>query len=306
MEHQHTQDCKHDHSATPHVHPVTKNLKVAFFLNLVFTLIELVGGALTNSVAIMSDAVHDLGDTFAIGASWFLENYAQRGRTPKYSFGYKRFSPLSALINAAILLTGSFFIVFETVPRLFHPEAVDARGMLLLAVLGIVMNGAAVWRLRAGKGSVNQRTVMLHLMEDTLGWAAVLVGSIVIYFTGWTIIDPLLSLCIAVYISVNAFKNLKDILRIFLQATPEDVDMAQVKTDLQSIPEVCDLHDTHVWTMDGQYNVLTVHLVLKENKTMTELATVREEVNRVLKRHHIQHITVQFEIAGEVCELEQH
>ncbi len=309
MEHHHHHDHEHDHShehAGPHVHPVTQNLKVAFFLNLGFTLVEFIGGLITNSVAILSDAVHDLGDTFAIGSSWFLENYAQKGRTTKYSFGYKRFSPLSALINSAILLTGSFFIVFETVPRLFQPEPVNAQGMLLLAVLGVVMNGAAVLRLRKSQDSVNQRTVMLHLMEDALGWIAVLIGSIVMYFTGWTVIDPILSLGIAVYIFVNAFKNLRAVLTIFLQATPKDVDIEKVKEDLLSIEEVQDLHDTHVWTMDGQYNILTVHLVLTQNRALSELPVIRDRVHQVLKQHHIQHITVQFEVPGEMCELEKH
>lgn len=301
----HNHDHEHHH-AMPHVHPVTQNLKVAFFLNFTFTLIEFVGGLLTNSVAILSDAVHDLGDTFAIGSSWFLENYSQKGRTKHYSFGYKRFSPLSALINAAILLTGSFFIVFETVPRLFQPEAVHTQGMLLLGVLGVMMNGAAVLRLKKSKHSINEKTIMLHLMEDTLGWIAVLIGAVVMHFTGWTIIDPLLSLCIAVYIFVNAFKSLRSVLKIFLQATPEDVDIESIKEDLLGMEEVVGLHDTHVWTMDGQYNILTVHLVISENKTLTELAGIRDKVNHVLKKHHIHHITIQFEVPGEVCELEQH
>lgn len=305
MSHSHSHRHNHEH-AELHVHPITKNLKVAFFLNLSFTLIEVIGGVLTNSVAIISDAVHDLGDTFAIGASWFLENYSQKGRTRNYSFGYKRFSPLSALINAAILLAGSVFIMFEAIPRLFNPEPVNAQGMLLLAVLGVLINGAAVIRLRSNKASLNQKTIMLHLLEDVLGWVAVLAGAVVMYFTNWTIIDPILSLCIALYILANAVKNLKAVLKIFLQATPEDVDIEQIKHDLVSIEDVIDLHDTHVWTMDGQYNILTVHLVIQENKTLTELKSIKGKVNEVLKNHHIQHITVQFEVPGEVCELEQH
>ena len=199
-----------------------------------------------------------------------------------------------------------FLSFFETVPRLFHPEKVNSQGMLALAIVGVLMNGAAVLRLKKNKHSVNQKTVMLHLMEDALGWIAVLIGAIVIYFTGWTIIDPLLSLCIAVYIFINAFKNMKTVLTIFLQATPEDVDIDKVKESLLELVEVEELHDTHVWTMDGEYNILSVHLVLKENKALSELAEIRDKVNHVLKQHHIQHITVQFEVRGEVCALEKH
>lgn len=295
----------HDHEHA-HSHSVTGNLKVAFFLNLAFTIIEFVGGALTNSMAILSDAIHDLGDTFAIGASLFLENYSHKGRSKNFSFGYKRFSPLSALINSVILLAGSLIIIVESVPRLMNPEPVNAEGMLYLAIAGVAFNGAAVIRLKNKDSSVNQRTVMLHLMEDALGWVAVLIGSIIMMFADVPIIDPILSLGIALYILWNAFKNLRKVLHIFLQGTPKNVDLEAVKKDLLTLENVQGIHDTHVWTMDGSYNVLTVHLVIRENKKLSELADLRKQVNDVLKNHHIDHITVQFEVPGEVCELEEH
>ncbi len=307
-EHRHGVSCNHNHGhgAGGHVHPVTKNLKVAFVLNATFTVIELVGGILTNSMAILADAVHDLGDTLAIGSSLFLESYAQKGRSKTYSFGYKRFSPLGALINGIILLAGSVVIIVETIPRLFDPEPVDAQGMLYLAVLGVLMNGAAVWRLRRSGDSLNQRAVMLHLMEDALGWVAVLVGSIVLMYTDFYWIDPLLSLGIAVFVLWNAFKNLRQVLKIFLQATPDNVDMDKIRDEILRLEEIGDIHDMHVWTLDGQYHVLTAHLVLSENCSIEELVCVREQVNRLLRQHHIDHITVQFERVGEVCELETH
>ena len=303
--HEHT--CGHDHDHPhSHIHPVTSNLKVAFALNALFTVIELIGGLLTNSMAILADAVHDLGDTLAIGSSLFLESYAQKGRSNTYSFGYKRFSPLGALINGIILLAGSLVIIVETVPRLLHPEPVDAKGMLYLAILGVLMNGAAVWKLRRQKDSLNQRTVMLHLMEDALGWVAVLVGSIVLVFTDFYWIDPLLSLGIACFVLWNAFKNLRQVLKIFLQATPENVDMETIRNEIKQLEEIADVHDMHVWTLDGTYHVLTAHLVLRDNRRIKELAKVRGQVNRLLKEHRIDHITVQFETNGEACELETH
>ncbi len=295
----------HEHGHT-HQHSIAGNLKVAFFLNLSFTIIEFVGGWITNSMAITSDAIHDFGDTFAIGSSLFLENYSQKGRSKKFSFGYKRFSPLSALINSVILLAGSVIIIVEAVTRLQHPEAVNAQGMLYLAIAGIVFNGAAVFRLKNSEDSVNQRTVMLHLLEDVLGWVAVLVGSIIMLFIDLPIIDPILSLCIAVYILWNAFKNLLQVMKIFLQATPENVDIETVKESLISIPDIQETHDTHLWTMDGSYNILSVHLVIKENMRLSELAELRRKVNGVLKDFRIDHITIQFEVPGEVCELEKH
>ncbi len=289
-----------------HDHSVTGNLKVAFFLNLAFTILEFIGGVLTNSMAVLSDAIHDLGDTFAIGSSLFLENYSQKGRSKNFSFGYKRFSPLSALINSIILLVGSLIIIIESVPRLLNPEPVNAEGMLYLAILGVAFNGAAVIRLKKKGSSVNQRTVMLHLMEDALGWVAVLIGSIVMMLAYIPIIDPVLSLGIALYILWNAFKNLKSVLHIFLQGTPENVDLEEVRRTLVKLEDVQDIHDTHVWTMDGTYNILTVHLVIQENKTLNELTSLRKKVKAVLKNHHIDHITVQFEVLGEICELEEH
>ncbi len=315
--HDHGSSCQHDHDHSAghrgaghrgagHIHPVTSNLKVAFVLNAVFTVIELVGGILTNSMAILADAVHDLGDTIAIGSSLFLESYAQKGRSSTYSFGYKRFSPLGALINGIILLAGSTVIMIETVPRLLNPEPVDAQGMLYLAILGVLMNGAAVWKLRREKNSLNQRTVMLHLMEDALGWIAVLVGSVVLLFTDFYWIDPLLSMGIALYILWNAFKNLRDVFKIFLQATPENVNMDTIRQEIVQLRDIADVHDMHVWTLDGNYHVLTAHLVLHQNQPVDALSAVRAQVNQLLKQHHIDHITLQFEVAGEECELETH
>jgi len=303
----HTHEHNHEHGhAHAHTHGVSSNLKVAFVLNLLFTIIEFVGGIFTNSMAILSDAIHDLGDTFAIGSSLFLENYSEKGRSKQFTFGYKRFSPLAALINSVILLAGSIIIIYETVPRLLQPEAVNAEGMLYLAILGVLMNGAAVLRLKKGGSSLNQRTVMLHLLEDALGWVAVLIGSVVMLIWEVPIIDPILSLGIAAYILWNALRNLKSVLKVFLQATPENVDIEEINQELQNIVGVTSVHDTHVWSMDGEYHILTTHLVLKEDKSLHEIAAIRAAAHGVLKKNHIEHATIQCEYEGEVCELKEH
>ncbi|PKO95092.1 MAG: cation transporter, partial [Bacteroidetes bacterium HGW-Bacteroidetes-9] len=199
-------DHKHDQS----------NITIAFWLNATFTVIEIIGGVLTNSIAIISDAVHDLGDTFSLGLAWYAEKLAQRKPDSKYTYGYKRYPVLAALVNSVFLLAASAFVLSQAVPMIFNPGKVDENGMMWLAVLGIVFNGVAVLKLKGGK-SLNQKVVRLHLLEDTLGWIAVLAGAIIMKYTGFAWIDPLLGVMIAVYIIYNAAKNLRDSLRIFLQ-----------------------------------------------------------------------------------------
>lgn len=303
--HEHHHTCNHDHSdGQPHLHPVTSNLKVAFFLNFFFTIIELIGGALTNSMAIMSDAIHDLGDTIAIGAAWFMERYSEKGRDDRFSYGYKRFSPLSAFLTSIILIVGSIFIFIETIPRLIHPEAVNAKGMLLLAVLGVTMNGLAVLRLKNGdKDSINQRAVMLHLMEDALGWLAVLIGSIVMIFADVPILDPILSIAIAVYILYNAFKNLKTILNVFLQAVPKKFDKEVVKEKILKTEHVLDLHDIRAWSMDGNEIIMSAHLVIEENLSSEQCKSLKHKIKHTCEHLNIRHVTLEIETLAEGCKL---
>ena len=168
------------------------NIKIAFFLNLFFTVFEIIGGYLTNSVAIAADALHDFGDSLSLGLSWFLEKYSLKGRSQKFSYGYRRFSLLSALINSLVLIIGSAFVLWHTIPRLFHPQSVNVKGMLLLAIGGILINGIAVLKIRNKNNSLNEKTVSWHLLEDVLGWVAVLIISIVNSFKEIAILDPLL------------------------------------------------------------------------------------------------------------------
>ena len=209
--HHHTNHHDHfeDQHGRIHHHHAIKNLKVAFALNFTFTFIEVIGGFLTNSIAILSDALHDLGDTLAIGLSWYFQKLSGKSRSQKFSYGYKRFSLVSALISAIILLVGSVLIIYKAIPRLINPEIVHVKGMFVIAILGVLVNGIAVLRLKKGHSS-NERVVMLHLLEDVLGWLAVLFGSVLMYFFDWPIIDPILSIMIATFILWNALKNIKE------------------------------------------------------------------------------------------------
>ncbi|MDX1628315.1 MAG: cation diffusion facilitator family transporter [Fulvivirga sp.] len=287
-----------------HHHHNTKNLKTAFFLNLVFTVIEIIGGFYTNSMAILSDALHDLGDSLSLGLSWYFQNIAKKGRSKSFSYGYGRFSLLGAIINAIVLITGSVIIVYNAIPRLLNPETPDTSGMIILAVLGIIFNGAAVLRLKKGI-SINEKVVSLHLWEDVLGWLAVLAGAIVMHYFNLPIIDPILSLLIAGYILINVFKNLKESLRIILQGTPKGIDINKVIAGIKVINEITDIHDCHIWTLEGEQVIFSAHLVVQKPMSLEEMSVLKKRVRSHLSEHNIEHATLEFETSQEDCALAQ-
>jgi len=293
----------HNHHGHSHHHHGDGNIKVAFFLNLGFTIIEIFGGIFTNSVAILSDALHDLGDTFSLGLAWYFQRLSKKGRDQTFSYGYKRFSLIGAIVNSIILIIGSIFILTEAIPRLMNPQTTNALGMIGLAVLGVIVNGAAVLRLRTGT-SVNERVVSLHLLEDVLGWVAVLVGATMMYFFDLPIIDPILSVLIAIFILKNVFKSLRQSFKIILQAIPEDVNADKVTFYLIGLSAVQSIHDLHIWSMDGEYNVLSVHLVLEKEMNSEELHDLKTAIRHELQHLNIEHSTFEMEITGEECEME--
>lgn len=290
----------HQHTHGNHSHPAAKNIKVAFGLNLSFTILEIAGGIFTNSVAIISSALHDLGDSLSLGLAWYFQDVSMKKRDRKYSFGYKRFSLLGAVVNSLVLVIGSMLVLNETIPRLFKPEEVHVKGMLLLALVGIAVNGAAVLRLKRGN-SINERVVSLHLLEDVLGWGAILLGSIVMIFVHVPLLDPALSLLVTFYVLFNVFKNLKISFRIFLQAVPDNLDIEAIKTKISKLPGVADVHDIHSWTLDGEYNVLTIHLVIEETVKPREIEKIKDRVKELLTGLKINHVTIETEYADECC-----
>jgi len=290
----------HNHD---HRHEDVKNIRTAFFLNLSFTIIEFVGGIMTNSVAILSDAVHDLGDSFSLGLSWYFQKVAKRPRTKEYTYGYKRFSLFGAVINSVVLLVGSVVILVHAIPRLFNPQQPDVKGMLLLAVLGVIINGLAVYRLRKGT-SMNERVVSLHLLEDVLGWIAVLVGAGIMYFVDAPFIDPLLSIAISLFILFNVYRNIRQSLRIILQGSPGTVDLEKVEQSILKIDKVQGVHDLHAWSVDGEYNILTIHVVLKVTISMEEQRLLKLRIRDSLLAQGVQHCTIEFEVEDEDCEME--
>ena len=302
-EHTNSHDHKHGHSNLHTHHGDVKNIKIAFFLNLGFSIVEIIGGILTNSVAILSDAVHDLGDSLSLGMAWYFQKFSRKQRDKKYTYGYRRFSLVGALVNSIVLVAGSVLILSEAIPRLFNPQQADARGMFLLAILGIIVNGIAVLRLRQGH-TLNEKVVSLHLLEDVLGWGAVLIGSTIMHFTHLYIIDPILSILISVFILFNVFKNIRELFRIVLQGTPQEIKTDEIEALIKEIDGIENIHDLHLWTVDGSYNVLTIHVVLKTTQSMEQLSQLKSKIRNKLSEKGVEHITIEFETSGEECCME--
>ena len=283
-----------------HHHESHKNISVAFFLNLAFTVFEIIGGLLTNSMAILSDAVHDLGDSVTLALSWYLERVSLRPRTERLTYGYRRFSLLGAVISAVILLTGSVFILSEAIPRLFHPEDVRVEGMILMALIGVAVNGAAVLRLKGGL-KINERVVMFHLLEDAIGWVAVLMVSLVMKVVYLPILDPILSVGLSIFIIAKIIPNIKEAVQIFLQYTPRDSDITLIKKKIESLKNVREAHDIHLWSVDGLHHIFSCHLVLDDNISVEDTRGIKEDVRKILQEEGISHPTLEFELADEEC-----
>ena len=278
----------------------TRHIAIAFWLNFGFTILEVVGGLLTNSVAVLSDALHDMGDSLSLGLAWYFQKLSQKGIDDKYSYGYRRFSVLGAFINVVILTTGSVVILFFAVNRLLHPEEVEPVGMVIIAVLGIAVNGAAAFQLR-GSENINAKVVSLHLLEDILGWVAVLIGSLVMIFVDAPWIDPVLSIAITLYILYHAIRNFLKCMAIFMQKVPPGINIEEVKTKLEEIPDLHQAHDIHVWSLDGRFKVMTLHAQVPPEKTLMELEQIKFLVHAEMRKLNIHHVTVEFKPIGAEC-----
>jgi len=271
-----------------------KNIFIAFILNLFFSIFEFFGGVFTNSVSIMSDAIHDFGDAISILISLILEKKATKDEDQDYTFGYLRYSILGALFTSTILLVGSVVIIFSAIKRIINPLEVDSDGMLLLAVIGVIINLIAT-KITSNSNNLNERTVSLHMFEDVLNWVCVLIGSIIIKFTNFYIIDPILSLLVAIFIFVNVFKKFKDIFDILLEKKPLKIDVSKIKQSLLEIQEVEDVHHLHIWTIDGITNYITLHVCVDGNILCRQLNEIRKQINHRLNELDISHSTIQFE-----------
>ena len=262
---------------------------LAFFLNLSYAIVEFIAGGIFGSSAVLADSVHDLGDAIAIGISAFLETISNREEDSHYTLGYKRFSLLGALVTAVILMTGSVLVILGNITKLFHPQPVNDEGILWLGIIAVSINVLASLVVRKGK-TKNESILSLHFLEDTLGWVAVILMAIVLRFTDWYILDPLLSLVISIFILSKAIPRFWSTLKIFLDAVPEGVDIKQVKSDLEQLDHVTSINQLNLWTMDGLEKNAIVHVCLKEIENME---VCKESIRSKLKDCGFQNITIE-------------
>lgn len=272
-----------------------KNILIAFLLNMFFSVFEFVGGALTGSVAIVSDAVHDLGDALGIGASYILEKKSKKKPDEIYTYGYGRYSVIGSVIITFVLLVSSVAVIFNAITRMFNPVAINYDGMIVFALVGAIVNFLAAYFTKDGD-SLNQKAVNLHMLEDVLGWIVVLIGAVIMRFTDISIIDPVMSIGVAIFILIHAVKNLKEVLDVFLEKTPNGIDMSEIREHLTEIDGVEDVHHIHIWSMDGHTNFATMHIVTDE-----DAEEIKEKVKEGLKEHGIAHSTLELEKTYEHC-----
>ena len=292
MGHNHNNHHSHNHGDN-----ATKNISVAFFLNLFFVVVEVIGGIFTNSIAILSDALHDFGDCLSLAVAWAFQKKATQKRDHKYTYGYKRFSLLGSIFLSGVLVVSSAFVLFEAGKRLLEPQEVNAYGMLWIAVVGVIINGAAALRLKKGS-SLNERAVFLHIMEDVLGWVAVLIVSIVMMFVNLPVLDPILSIAISIWVLANVYRNMRGTFKIMLQATPENIDLDDLEKKLNAIEDIISIHDLHLWTIDGESHIMTLHAV--GNTTNQEL--LKHDIIDIAKPFHIDHVTIEIETPDIDCQ----
>ena len=272
-----------------------KSILIAFFLNLAFSIIELVGGIFTGSVAIVSDSIHDIGDAVSIGVSYLLERKSKKAPDENYTFGYVRYSVIGGFITVCILLVGSVAVIINAVEKMFNPTEINYDGMIIFAIFGAVINLIAA-RVTHDGDSLNQKAVNLHMLEDVLGWLVVLVGAVIMRFTDFVLIDPIMSIGVAVFIIVNALKQLKDIVDLFLEKTPHGVSVAEIKEHIEAIDGVENVHHIHLWSVDGINACATMHVV-----TDCDPHEIKEKVREELTEHGIVHSTLELERTDEPC-----
>lgn len=284
------------HNGHTHTHRMARNsLRLAFLLTVIILVAELVGGLLANSLALLSDAGHVVTDIFALGLAWFATVQAERPANARKTFGYHRVGILAALVNAVTLIVIAFAILLEAIQRFQHPEPVQPLIMFLAAGIGVVVNLIIGFGLLREGDNLNVRAAMLHVFGDVGASAGVIVAGIIILLTGWTIVDPLLSVGIAVLIAVGAWRILRETTDILMEAVPKGLSMLDLVKDMKSVQGVQDVHDLHVWCITSNMYALSCHALI-DDLPPSDSSAILHSLNTILsEKYHIGHATIQFE-----------
>lgn len=278
------------------------NVGFAALLNILFTIIELIGGFLTNSLALMADALHDFGDSFVLIVAWLAEKQAKKPANNRMTFGYRRLSLLSAIFSMIVLIAGSLFIMSQAIPRLINPQPVDAEGIILIAIIGVTINGLGYFRLKKGM-SQNEKILSWHLLEDILGWIVLLIGALIIRFWDKPVIDPLMTIGFMFFVLWGVSKNAKETFNLFLEGVPENINIDEVKGTILSVEGVKKVHDIHIWSLEGETDILTAHVVV-EDEYLQSPDKIKQSIKNKLEKHHIEHSTLELESEGFCSETE--
>ncbi|MFA7711162.1 MAG: cation diffusion facilitator family transporter [Candidatus Neomarinimicrobiota bacterium] len=285
-----------------HIRKSGDYIGLAFGLNLVFALFELFGGLWINSMAVISDALHDFGDSMSLGFVWYFKRIARRKRDNRFTYGYQRYALLGAIVNMIVLIIGSLIVLSQALPRLLHTVKPNSTGMLVFAIIGILVNGLVVYRMR-GQRSLTEQAVTWHMMEDVLGWIAVLIVSLVLKFTNWYFLDPLLSIIIMVFILYKVIGNFRKTMAVFMQSAPENINNDEINRQLSKLEKVKSAHHTHIWSLDGEHNVLTTHIVVEADTTRAEVQNIKNRIKTLTESYHCEHLTVEIEYEDEDCSM---
>lgn len=276
------------------------NILIVSLMNLLFVVIELIGGLVTGSISILSDSIHDFGDALTLFIAYFLEKKSGKKPDKKYTYGYLRYSLIGAIVTATILLIGSIFVIYNAVQRIMNPVEINYHGMIVFAIIGLIINIVG-FRLTHKTKNMNEKMISLHLLEDTLSWIIVIVISVVMMFTDAVILDPILSIIISLYILLHVVKNIKQVIDIILEKVPEDIDVDVLKSELEKEFDIKEIHHVHIWTMDGENNYLTMHVVVDSNEQKENIIKLKNEIKKELQKKNINHATIEIEYEDENC-----
>lgn len=287
------------HNHPPHTHfDSQRNLLIAFVMNLFLAAIEFAGGLWVGSMAVLSNAIHDAGDAMSLGLGYFLQRRSERGPSEQFSYGMRRLSLLSAFISGLVICGGAIIIIMESVERFSHPSEVNAGGMLVLAIGGIVINGFAAWKLGHGH-SHNEKMMSWHLIEDVMGWAAVLIGAACIHFFQIKWMDAALGVAISLFVSFNVLRQLVKTSALFLQGNPDPLKLREFREAISNLPEVIGLHDLHFWSLDGEHHVLSMHVVT--SLPLTQSFVLKNQIREQSYRLGEVHLTIEVESPNDPC-----